>query len=271
MGGLVLRRKGVAKMPCKDCSTIHEWFYDCFMRPNNCCSHGVIRKAVTQLIKNDRYLLEKQVNERSQTHKLAEYLQDALPEWNVDCEYDKNLNNPKKLDFNGIVEGVNKIIGENALEDLLGDLPEVESKNKLGAVLRRLQSLLKTERIFSSEGNLDGLSFLMFTTEDGRDYIKRVFPDIIAHVRGTENNRIVVEAKKEANENTEARWFDLIKLLLFTQSKGGVQFGYQAGYFIDLPTNIPNRFSISFSKDPLIQKIDEKLDLDSNVWIVKIT
>ncbi|MFZ6022126.1 MAG: hypothetical protein ACOYT9_01485, partial [Patescibacteria group bacterium] len=66
--------------------------------------HYAIKYSVQCLIKNDRYLLENEINERSQTHKLAEYLQAILPNWNVDCEYNKNLNRSKELGLSKIVE-----------------------------------------------------------------------------------------------------------------------------------------------------------------------
>ena len=36
-------------------------------------------------------------NERSITHKLAEYLQDEFPVWNVDCEYNRRGDKVKRL------------------------------------------------------------------------------------------------------------------------------------------------------------------------------
>ncbi len=63
--------------------------------------------AIGVLFKNDAFLLENDVNERSVSHKLAEYLQKQFPDWNVDCEYNrmKNQNNDeeyitKKLNLN---------------------------------------------------------------------------------------------------------------------------------------------------------------------------
>lgn len=55
--------------------------------------------ALESLMKNDLFLLQNDVNERSISHKLAEYLQFAFPEWHVDCEYNRNYNRKKKLDF----------------------------------------------------------------------------------------------------------------------------------------------------------------------------
>lgn len=60
-----------------------------------------ISKALEHLREYDLYLLEKNVNERSISHKLASYLQDNFNEgvivWHVDCEYNRNGDYPKQL------------------------------------------------------------------------------------------------------------------------------------------------------------------------------
>ncbi|MCX5704217.1 MAG: hypothetical protein NT066_06995 [Candidatus Omnitrophica bacterium] len=45
--------------------------------------------ALGMLLKNDAFLLEHDVNERSISHKLADYLQQIFPDYNVDCEYNR--------------------------------------------------------------------------------------------------------------------------------------------------------------------------------------
>jgi hypothetical protein len=50
------------------------------------------------LFKADSDLLQNEVNERSISHKLAEYLQVQFPDWNVDCEYNRKGPYPKMLD-----------------------------------------------------------------------------------------------------------------------------------------------------------------------------
>lgn len=60
----------------------------------------VIRKlhsAYCRLLRNDIALLELNANERSITHKLAEYLQSEFQEWHVDCEYNRKGKLPKRL------------------------------------------------------------------------------------------------------------------------------------------------------------------------------
>lgn len=50
------------------------------------------------LFKNDSFLLRYNANERSVSHKLVEYLQVQFPDWNVDCEYNRNGLYKKELE-----------------------------------------------------------------------------------------------------------------------------------------------------------------------------
>jgi hypothetical protein len=59
--------------------------------------------AYDTLLKQDRALLELDANERSLTHKLAEHLQAEFPDWDVDCEYNRNGAIPKRLVGTGYV------------------------------------------------------------------------------------------------------------------------------------------------------------------------
>ena len=61
-----------------------------------------INKTIKIFYKNDFFLIGKEINERSMTHKLAEYLQREFPEYHVDCEYnrmkkDKNMTGDEYL------------------------------------------------------------------------------------------------------------------------------------------------------------------------------
>jgi hypothetical protein len=57
---------------------------------------GVL-KALKTLEKRDSLLLTLDANERSITHKLAEYLQQEFPNMNVDCEYNRDHDHVKRL------------------------------------------------------------------------------------------------------------------------------------------------------------------------------
>lgn len=57
-----------------------------------------IRAAYSRLILKDDHLFKVDANERSITHKLAEYIQSGFPGWHVDCEYNRNGTDTKRLD-----------------------------------------------------------------------------------------------------------------------------------------------------------------------------
>ena len=54
--------------------------------------------ALSKLLEKDHYLLKKKANERSITHRLGIYLQEVFPEWDVDCEYNLDGDDPKRLE-----------------------------------------------------------------------------------------------------------------------------------------------------------------------------
>ena len=125
-------------------------------------------KSLLKLKKNDWKLLKSDVNERSITHKLAIYLQENFPNFDVDCEYNRGGLDPKIL-------------------------------------------------------NLPVSNIL-----DNATKAKTVFPDIIIHERGTNNNILVIEVKKSSNRNSNGRT-DEEKLYAYIQ-----QLGYRFGLFIKL-------------------------------------
>jgi hypothetical protein len=53
-----------------------------------------VQMALQAFIKDNAYLIKHDVNERTITAKFAEYLQDEFIEFNVDCEYNRNVDNP---------------------------------------------------------------------------------------------------------------------------------------------------------------------------------
>lgn len=54
--------------------------------------------VVGQFKKHDIFLLKSSANERSMTHKFAEYLQQLFPEYHVDCEYNRDGFDKKVLE-----------------------------------------------------------------------------------------------------------------------------------------------------------------------------
>ena len=118
--------------------------------------------AYSAMVAQDVYLLEVDANERSITHKLAEHLQRELPGWNVDCEFNRNGDLPKRL--RGADESV-------------------------------------------STDDTDG---------------RTVYPDIIVHRRGSDNNLMIIEAKK----STTATFAGDIEKLKAYKTEHGYKFAY---------------------------------------------
>jgi hypothetical protein len=72
-----------------------------FKRMEKIITEGKIEKKLNQaldcLLEADSYLLKNDVNERSISHRLAMYLQLFFPDWDVDCEYNRDGNDIKTL------------------------------------------------------------------------------------------------------------------------------------------------------------------------------
>ena len=48
-------------------------------------------KALSEFLQKEKFLLAADLNERTKTHKLAEYLQKYFQDYNVDCEYNRMM------------------------------------------------------------------------------------------------------------------------------------------------------------------------------------
>jgi hypothetical protein len=59
-----------------------------------------VRTAMLRFLIKDKYLLEADVNERSIPHRLGIYLEQEFQFWDVDCEYNRDGHEPKRLQLN---------------------------------------------------------------------------------------------------------------------------------------------------------------------------
>lgn len=76
--------------------------------------------AIERLFERDAQLIEIDVNERSISHRLALYLQDEFPEWDVDCEYNrKGHNEVKRLDLPVIQIASNDTEAKTVFPDII--------------------------------------------------------------------------------------------------------------------------------------------------------
>src|SRR4051794_34946638 len=60
---------------------------------------SAVLSALQMLLDRDADLLVFDANERSITHRFAMYLQELLPAWHVDCEYNRDGHDPKRVEL----------------------------------------------------------------------------------------------------------------------------------------------------------------------------
>ena len=125
-----------------------------------------VKNACDRFTTQDSKLLDFDASERSMTHKLAEYLQQEFPGWDVDCEYNRDIQKPKSMPW-------------------------------------------------------EGCSHLPYKR-------RRILPDIVIHKRGSDENLIVIEAKKSNNRNKSNH--DSCKMKVYKSL-----LGYRFGYFVTFP------------------------------------
>lgn len=192
-----------------------------------------ILKGLRMLLKNDHYLLKNDVNERSITHKLGEYYQFIFSDWNVDCEYNRNMGGPKKIEMNvrQLLQRMADVIEtdlENNRQKVVDVLRQEDVSKEDITYLK--QQLREPELEYDKE--LDTVYFVL-KLRDGGKLKRTVFPDIIIHHRGSKNNHAVLEVKKSTNKIKESRSLDLIKLFTLVNSS---DYNYRYGFFIEVPT-----------------------------------
>ncbi len=90
----------------------------------------IIDSAIAKLIENDAELLDINVSERALMFHLARYIHELTPvEFNVDCEYNRHLKDPKSLLFAKNASGVDA--GHKVLPDILIHIRNSDEKNLL--------------------------------------------------------------------------------------------------------------------------------------------
>jgi len=114
-------------------------------------------RAKAEFMQADRDLLVVNANERSMTHKFAEYLQKEFPTWNVDCEYNRvgTGDTPKELDW--LREQIVRADDENA-KTVYPDIIVHHRKQR--------ENLLVIEAKKSGRDNSDDLQKLKAFTDD---------------------------------------------------------------------------------------------------------
>ncbi len=133
-----------------------------------------LNEALGSLLEKDAFILKADVNERTISHRLAGYLEPYFLGWDVDCEYNRNHDDPKRLAI--------------PRRDISND--DIQART--------------------------------------------VFPDVIVHKRGTDENLLVIEMKKTTSQELDK--FDLRKLDAFKE-----QLGYKFAVFVKVRTDATPR------------------------------
>jgi len=218
-----------------------------------------IRKGLTLLVRHDAYLLLMDVNERSITHRLGMYYQFIFQEWDVDCEFNKNLGYPKSINIDPHIfldKMASLLESDGAYSGKLSYVSRLREEHISVEDIDLLREQLREPERLRYDAELDVMYFVL-TLRNGSELRKLIYPDIIVHKRGSKNNYIVIEAKKSSNTNKVSRAYDIVKLVTLVNDK---EYNYKRGYFIDLPTgdqfNRHKRFNF------------RKLELDRKVYDV---
>lgn len=56
----------------------------------------IIKEVLNELYKKDKILIKNETHKIAISHKIACYLNNKFENWDVDCEYNRNLENPKE-------------------------------------------------------------------------------------------------------------------------------------------------------------------------------
>lgn len=169
------------------------------------------KQAVEELYKNDGYLFDPDhgLHEQTVSHRLAVYLERRFLKnktfrtcnLSVDCEYNKNRDDCKKL---------------------YGPCMDCRESCRIKE--------LKTPFVYDRRSYSDARDFVRSYPEG-----KPCRPDIIIHQRGENHptNILIVEVKKNSNRENGHKIVDLIKLSAFTCRKGDSEYQYQSGFYFE--------------------------------------
>ena len=78
-----------------------------------------LTNALNHLVHNDAFLLESNANERSISHRLAVYLEHEFIGWDVDCEYNRQMRDPKRLHLNIEPNNSADTVGKTVFPDII--------------------------------------------------------------------------------------------------------------------------------------------------------
>jgi hypothetical protein len=76
-------------------------------------------EALKDLLHHDSFLLRVDANERSIAYRLGMHLQSSFPKWHVDCEYNRDGVDPKKISHLGLYPNEEDSDARTAFPDII--------------------------------------------------------------------------------------------------------------------------------------------------------
>jgi hypothetical protein len=93
-------------------------------------------KALATLFDRDVYLLAVDANERSISHRFAMYLQAQFERFDVDCEYNRDGVEPKKLGHLGLLPDSEDVEAQTVFPDIIVHIRGT-NRNYLGVEMKK--------------------------------------------------------------------------------------------------------------------------------------
>ena len=129
-----------------------------------------VNLALDTFYVKDKYLIDNDIHERSMTHKLAIYLEELFNGYDVDCEYNKNTTESKKIyDVEHKIQEIKKDT-EYEYKDSIAVFPDIiihKRGNKLKNLL--VIEVKKDNAIKNNKSKLEEIDIFKlkaYTTED---------------------------------------------------------------------------------------------------------
>jgi|688.fasta_scaffold00232_34 hypothetical protein len=145
----------------------------------------LINRGLEILTSEDRHLLDNNLSERCITHKLGEHYQNIFPDWNVDCEYNRNLKEIKEWPTpEEMLEMFSNILREN--NNIFSEFNIINEKLSITVSKEEIDNLITQLRDRKNIKEYPELDLYLFQYKmlNGEKIMKRIFPDIIVHERG---------------------------------------------------------------------------------------
>lgn len=104
--------------------------------------HAALNEAIELLFKIDHYLLDADASERSLSHRLAVHMIDRFPNYDIDCEYNRDGFDVKKLTLSARNVSDNDVDAVTVFPDIIVHKRGDQNNNLLVIEIKKASSLV---------------------------------------------------------------------------------------------------------------------------------